>query len=161
MIRAPKIRLVDDEGNQLGVVETKEGLEKAKEQSLDLVEVSPNSDPPVCRIMDYSKYKYEQEKKRKQAKKKQHVTHLKEVRFKPRIDGNDYQVKVKHIKEFLTNKDKVRVTLLFRGREMAHRELGMALLARLATDIAAVGEMESSPRIMGRIISVTIIPKNE
>lgn len=151
---------MDEEGNQLGVVETKAGLEKAKEQGLDLVEVSPNSDPPVCRIMDYSKYKYEQEKKRKQAKKKQHVTHIKEVRFKPRIDGHDYQVKLKHIKEFLVNKDKVRVTLLFRGREMAHKELGMGLLNRLATDIAAIGEMETSPKIMGRIISVTIIPKN-
>lgn len=151
---------MDEEGNQLGVVDTKEGLEKAKEQGFDLVEVSPNSDPPVCRIMDYSKYKYEQEKKKKQAKKKQHVTHMKEVRFKPRIDGHDYQVKLKHIKEFLANKDKVRVTLLFRGREMAHKELGMELLGRLATDIAAVGEMEASPKIMGRIISVTIIPKD-
>jgi translation initiation factor IF-3 len=160
LIRAPKVRLVDDEGNQLGVVDTKTGLEKAKELGLDLVEVSPNSDPPVCRIMDYSKYKYEQEKKRKQAKKKQHVTHIKEVRFKPSISEHDYQVKLKHIKEFLANKDKVRVSLMFKGREMAHKEFGMGLLNRLATDVAAVGEAESSPKMMGRMVSITIIPKN-
>ena len=124
------------------------------------MEVSPNSDPPVCRIMDYSKYKYEQEKRRKDAKKKQHVTHIKEIRLKPRIDEHDYQVKLKHIKEFLAAKDKVRVSLMFKGRENAHKEFGMELLKRLATDVAAVGEAESNPRIMGRMVSVTIIPKS-
>lgn len=151
---------MDDEGSQVGVLDTREAIEKAKESGFDLVEVSPNSDPPVCRIMDYSKYKYEQEKRRKQAKKKQHVTHIKEIRLKPRIDDHDYQVKLKHIKEFLANKDKVRVSLMFKGREMAHKEIGMALIAKMATDIAAIGEMESSPRIMGRLVSVTIVPKN-
>ena len=144
----------------MGVVETKEGIDKAKEAGLDLVEVSPNSDPPVCRIMDYSKYKYEQEKRRKDAKKKQHVTHIKEIRLKPRIDEHDYQVKLKHIKEFLAAKDKVRVSLMFKGREMAHREFGMELLKRLSIDVAAVGEAETSPRVMGRMVSVTIIPKS-
>lgn len=160
LIRAPQVRLVDDEGTQMGVVETTAALAKAKELGLDLVEVSPNSEPPVCRIMDYSKFKYEQEKKRKVAKKKQHVTHIKEIRFKPSIDEHDYQTKVKHIKDFLTAKDKVRVSLMFKGREMAHKELGMAVLNRLGTDVAAVGELESSPKIMGRIISVTILPKS-
>lgn len=141
-------------------MDTKTALDRAKEAGLDLVEVSPNSDPPVCRIMDYSKYKYEQEKRRKEAKKKQHVTHIKEIRLKPSIDEHDYQVKLKHIKEFLAAKDKVRVSLMFKGREMAHKEFGMELLKRLATDVAAVGEAESSPKIMGRLASVTIIPKS-
>jgi len=123
------------------------------------VEVAPNTDPPVCRIMDYSKYKYEQEKKRKLAKKKQHITHIKEVRFKPRIEEHDYQVKLKHIKEFLENKDKVRVSLRFRGREMAHKELGFELINRIANDVSALGEMESRPKAMGRTIMVTIVPK--
>ncbi len=157
----PRVRLVDDEGNQVGVVDTKEAFDKAKEAGLDLVEVSPNSDPPVCRIMDYSKYKYEQEKKKKQAKKKQHVTHIKEIRLKPRIDEHDYQTKLKHVKEFLSARDKVRISLMFKGREMAQKEFGMQLLARLATDVAAVGEAESNPKMMGRLVSVTIIPKAE
>lgn len=156
----PKIRLVDDEGNQLGVVDTRKGLDLAREKELDLVEVAPNMDPPVCRIMDYSKYKYEQEKKKKLAKKKQHVTHLKEVRFKVAIEEHDYQVKLKHIKEFLENKDKVRVSLRFRGREMAHRELGIELFNRVANDVSALGEMESGPKIMGRTVMMTLIPKS-
>ena len=159
-IRALKIRLVDDEGNQLGVVDTRVGIEKATEKGLDLVEVAANVDPPVCRIMDYSKYKYEQEKKQKLAKKKQHVTHMKEIRFKLRIEEHDYQVKLKHIKEFLTQKDKVRVSLRFRGRENAHKELGMELMGRIASDVAAVGEMEAEPKMMGRTIVMTLSPKS-
>ncbi len=124
------------------------------------MEVAPNTDPPVCRIMDYSKYKYEQEKKRKLAKKKQHITHIKEVRFKPRIEEHDYHVKLKRIKEFLENKDKVRVSLRFRGREMAHKELGFELINRIANDVSALGEMESRPKAMGRTIMVTIVPKS-
>lgn len=151
---------MDDEGNQLGVVDVNTGIEKAKEKGLDLVEVAPNSDPPVCRIMDYSKYKYEQEKKRKLAKKKQHVTHIKEVRFKPGIEEHDYQVKLKHIKEFLSDKDKVRISLRFRGREMAHKEMGFDLVNRIAKDVSALGEMESTPKAMGRTIMVTIAPKS-
>ncbi len=159
LIRCPKVRLIDDEGNQLGVVDTREALDKAKEAELDLVEVAPDIDPPVCRIMDYSKYKYEQEKKRKIAKKKQHVVHVKEVRFKARIEEHDYQVKIKHIKEFLEKKDKVRVSLRFRGREMAHKEFGVELLNRVANDVSASGEMEAEPKIMGNTITITIIPK--
>jgi translation initiation factor IF-3 len=156
----PKIRLVDDEGNQLGVVDTRKGLDLAREKGLDLVEVAPNMDPPVCRVMDYSKYKYEQEKKKKLAKKKQHVTHLKEVRFKVGIEAHDYQVKLKHIKEFLEKKDKVRVSLRFRGREMAHKELGIELFNKLANDVSALGEMESAPKIMGRTVTMTLVPKS-
>lgn len=159
-IRASQVRLVDEEGNQVGVVEIGKALFMAAERGLDVVEVSPNSKPPVCRIMDYSKYKYEQEKKRKLAKKKQHVTHIKEVRFKCQIEEHDYQVKLKHIKEFLEKKDKVRVSLRFRGRENAHKELGMELLNRIANDVSALGEMESSPKTMGRSMTMTLSPKS-
>jgi len=155
-----KIRQVDDEGNQLGVVETRIGIEKAVEKGLDLVEVASNVDPPVCRIMDYSKYKYEQKKKQKLAKKKQHTTHMKEVRFKPKIEDHDYHVKLKHIKEFLTEKDKVRIQLRFKGRENAHKELGLELLHKIARDVAALGEMEMAPKAMGRTMVMTLIPKS-
>ncbi|MFC1480020.1 translation initiation factor IF-3 [Candidatus Omnitrophota bacterium] len=158
-IRALKVRLVDDEGTQLGVVGVSEGIEKAREKGLDLVEVASNVDPPVCRIMDYSRFKYEQEKKKKLAKKKQHVTHIKEVRFKLRIEEHDYQVKLKHIKEFLERKDKVRVSLRFRGRENVHREKGMELLHKIASDVAALGEMEARPKAMGRTMTMTLLPK--
>jgi translation initiation factor IF-3 len=153
--------LVDDEGNQLGVVSVSEGIQKAIDKGLDLVEVAPNVDPPVCRIMDYSKYKYEQKKKQKQAKKKQHVTHMKEIRFKPQIEDHDYKVKIKHITEFLEAKDKVRVSLRFRGRENAHKELGRTLLERIAADISAIGEMDGNPQSMGRTMTMTLVPKGE
>ena len=158
-IRVAKVRLVDDEANQLGVVEIREAISIATEKGLDLVEVSPNVSPPVCRIMDYGKYRFEQEKKKKISKKKQHVVQLKEIRFKIRIEEHDYQFKIKHIKEFLEKKDKVRVTLRFRGRENAHKELGEVLMNRVAKDVAAWGEIDSAPRFMGRSIMMTIIPK--
>ncbi|NQT33409.1 MAG: translation initiation factor IF-3 [Candidatus Omnitrophica bacterium] len=158
-IRVSKIRLVDDEANQLGVVDTRAGIEMAAEKGLDLVEVASNVSPPVCRIMDYAKFKYEQKKKQKQAKKKQHITHLKEVRFNPKIEEHDYQVKLKHIKEFLENKDKVKVQLRFRGRENIHKELGIELLNRIAKDVSALGEMESNPKAMGRTMIMVLIPK--
>ena len=158
-IRALKIRLIDSEGNQMGVVDVRVGMEMAGEKGLDLVEVASNSDPPVCRIMDYGKYRYEQKKKKKIAKKKQHVIQLKEMRFKLRIEEHDYQVKLKHIKEFLEKQNKVRITLRFRGREMAHKELGTDLLNRVANDLVAWGEIEASPRLMGRSMNLTIIPK--
>jgi len=158
-IRSPKIRLIDDEGNQMGVVDNRAALEKAREKDLDLVEVAPGSNPPVCRIMDYGKYKFEQEKRKKMARKKQHVVHVKEIRFKIRIEEHDYQFKIKHIKEFLERKDKVRVSLRFRGRELAHKELGMELLNRVANDVAAWGEIDSSPKLLGKTITMTINPK--
>ena len=152
--------MVDDEGNQLGVLEVREAIEIAKEKGLDLVEVAPTASPPTCRIMDYSKFKYEQEKKKKLAKKKQHITHMKEVRFKVRIEEHDYQVKLKHIKEFLEKKDKVRVSLRFRGRELAHVELGMELLNRIANDLSAIGEIDSAPKKMGKTMIMSINPKS-
>lgn len=145
----------------MGIVDTPVALQQAHEKGLDLVEVAPNVRPPVCRIMDYSKYKYEQEKKQKLAKKKQHVTHIKEIRFNPKIDEHDYQVKIKHIKEFLGQKDKVRLVLRFRGREMAHRELGAELLNKVANDVSALGEMESAPKTLGKTMMATLIPKSQ
>ncbi len=141
------------------MVEVRKAIEIAKEKGLDLVEVSPENSPPVCRIMDYGKYKYEQEKKKKTAKKKQHIVQMKEIRFKINIEDHDYQFKIKHIKEFLEKKDKVRVSLRFRGREMAHRELGMELMNRVAGDVAVCGEIDSNPKFMGRTIIMTVNPK--
>jgi translation initiation factor IF-3 len=158
-IRVPQVRLIGPEGEQLGVVSAEEGLKKAREVQLDLVEVAPLANPPVCRVMNFSKYKYEQEKKEKEARKKQHVIHLKEVRFKPKIGENDYQVKLKHIKEFLEKKDKIKVAMIFRGREMAHTEIGKRVLDRLATDIAPTGEIEKSPVFEGRSMTMIILPK--
>ncbi len=155
-----KVRLIDEESNQLGVIEIRAAIDMAVERGLDLVEVAANVNPPVCRIMDFSKYKYEQKKRQKLAKKKQHVTHMKEVRFKPKIEEHDYQVKLKHIKDFLQNKDKVRIMLRFRGRENAHKELGAELLNRIAADSAALGEMESKPKTMGKTMLMTLIPKS-
>jgi len=133
---------------------------KASEAGLDLVEVASDVAPPVCRIMDYSKFKFEQKKKQKLAKKKQHVTHMKEIRFNPKIEEHDYQVKVKHIKEFLEQKDKVKVFLRFRGRENAHKELGRELLHKIANDISALGEMDGEPKMMGKTMTMNLSPKS-
>ena len=135
------------------------GIEKAREKDLDLVEVATNTDPPVCRIMDYGKYKFEQEKKKKIAKKKQHMVQLKEIKFTLRIEDHDYQVKINHIKEFLEKKDKVRVSLKLKGREMAHRELGMELINGIIKDLAAWAEIDTAPKFLGRMISMTVSPK--
>lgn len=143
------------------MVSSDEGQRIARERGLDLVEVAPNAKPPVCRVMDYSRYKYEQEKKKKIAKKKQHVSQLKEIRFNPKIEEHDYQVKLKHIKKFLENKDKVRISLRFRGRENIHKELGEELLDRIAEDISALGQVDSKPKKMGRTMVMTIFPKTE
>lgn len=146
-------------GEQLGTMAPEQGLKLAQEAGLDLVEVAPQAKPPVCRIMDFSKYKYEQEKKAKEAKKKQHAIHIKEIRLKPKIGDHDYQVKLGFIKKFLERGDKVKVTLLFRGREMAHPELGRKVLERLSGDIAQVGEIEKPPLQEGRAIVMVVAPK--
>lgn len=158
-IRVPQVRLIGPEGEQLGVVSAEEGLKRAREAQLDLVEIAPLANPPVCRVMNFSKYKYEQEKREKEARKKQHVIHIKEIRFKPKIEENDYQVKLRHIKEFLEKKDKIKVAMIFRGREMAHTEIGKRILDRLATDIAPTGEIEKSPALEGRSMTMIILPK--
>lgn len=131
----------------------------AKEAGLDLVEVAPFANPPVCRVMDYSKYKYDQEKKEREARKKQHIVHIKEIKFGAKIDENDYQVKLRYIKSFLTKGDKVKATLMFRGREMAHQEFGRRIMDRLISDISDAGEVEKEPLMEGRILTMVLRPK--
>jgi translation initiation factor IF-3 len=141
------------------VITTQEALRRAEEAGLDLVEVAPTATPPVCRIMDYPKYKYEQEKKEKEAHKKQKVVHIKEVRFGPKIGEHDYQFKLKNLEDFLKRGDKVKITMMFRGREMSHVDIGRKVLDRLASDISAVGEIEEAPKMEGRFINMIIRAK--
>ncbi|MEI6862810.1 MAG: translation initiation factor IF-3 [Candidatus Omnitrophota bacterium] len=158
-IRVKEARVVGAEGEQLGILQVQDAQKLAEEVGLDLVEVASTAVPPVCRIMDYSKYKYEQEKSEKEARKKQKVIHLKEVRLSPKIGEHDYQFKLKNLQEFLKRGDKAKVTMMFKGREMAHMDLGRKILDRLAGDISAVGEIEESPRLEGRIIMMIIRAK--
>ncbi|MDD5136774.1 MAG: translation initiation factor IF-3 [Candidatus Omnitrophica bacterium] len=158
-IRVREVRVVGEAGEQLGVLATPEALKRAEEAGLDLVEVAPTAVPPVCRIMDYSKYKYEQEKREKEARKKQKIVHLKEVRLSPKIGEHDYQFKLKNLENFLKRGDKVKVTMMFKGREMAHVDLGRKILDRLSSDISQVGEIEEPPRQEGRFINMVIRAK--
>ncbi|MBI4354818.1 MAG: translation initiation factor IF-3 [Candidatus Omnitrophica bacterium] len=158
-IRVPEVRVIGDDGAQLGVMTSSEGVRLAREQGLDLVEVSPTVSPPVCRIMDYSRYKYEQSKKERLAKKKQHAARLKEIKFRPNIDEHDYRVKLSQIRKFLTKKDKTKITLMFRGREMAHLDLGRKVLDRVAQDTSDVGIVERMPFLEGRFMTMVVMPK--
>lgn len=160
-IRSPEVRVIGPNSEQLGVVLIKRALELAAENELDLVEVAPTGNPPVCRIMDFSKYKYDQEKKERRVKKNQKITHLKQIRVKPRIDDGDYKIKLKQIKTFLEKKDKVKVNLFFRGREMAFRDQGHKLLERFIADTEECGVPEKAPQLEGRIMSVMFSPKAE
>lgn len=136
-----------------------EALKKSEEAGLDLVEVAPTAVPPVCRIIDYSKYKYEQEKREKEARKKQRVIHIKEIRLGPKIGEHDYQFKLRNLEEFLKRGDKVKITMMFKGREMSHMDLGRKILERLSSDISSVGEIEESPRLEGRFLNMVIRAK--
>jgi translation initiation factor IF-3 len=158
-ITAPKVRLIDADGEQLGIVEIKEALEKAGESGLDLVEIAPTAEPPVCRIMDFGKFRYETSKKRHEAKKKQKQTQIKEIKFRPGTDVGDYQVKLRKLVAFLEAGDKTKVTLRFRGREMAHQELGRDLLKRVEEDLKDYGSVEQYPRMEGRVMVMVIAPK--
>ncbi len=153
------MRLIDADGEQVGVVPTAQALETAAEAELDLVEVSPNAEPPVCRIMDYGKYKFEQSKKLQAARKKQKQIQIKEVKFRPGTDEGDYQVKLRNLIRFLSEGDKAKVTLRFRGREMAHQELGLKLLQRVEADLEDLGTVEQRPRLEGRQMVMVISPK--
>lgn len=153
------MRLVGPEGNQLGVVPIQKALELASQNELDLVEVAPQASPPVCRVMDFSKFKYDQEKKEREAKKHQKQSRLKEIRLKPNIDDHDYQTKVKHAISFLKKKDKVKISLFFRGRQMEHMELGRKIVDRFIIDTQNDGQLEKQPLLEGRIISLVIAPK--
>ncbi len=154
----PEIRLIDENGDNVGVVAPERGVEMAEEAGLDLVEISPGAKPPVCKIMDLGKFKYEQQKKAAEAKKKQKTIEIKEVKFRPNIDTHDYDVKMRSVTKFLGEGDKVKVTLRFRGREMAHQELGRELLERIADDIEELGKVESMPKMEGRQMTMVVAP---
>jgi translation initiation factor IF-3 len=157
-IRAPEIRLIGAEGENVGVVTPQRAMQMAEEAGLDLVEISPNADPPVCKIMDFGKYKYEQQKKESEARKKQKTIDVKEIKFRPNTDTHDYDVKMRSVLKFLQEGDKVKVTLRFRGREMAHADLGRQLLERVATDVEDHGKVEAIPRLEGRQMVMMINP---
>ncbi|UCD15372.1 MAG: translation initiation factor IF-3 [Candidatus Omnitrophota bacterium] len=158
-IFAAKVRLIGTEGEQLGIFPRELALRKADEAGLDLVEIAPQAKPCVCRIMDFSKYKYEQIKREKEAKKHQKQAQLKEIRLRPRIDNHDYEVKLKHIKEFLAKRHKVRIRMMFRGREMAHKELGKRLIDKLTKDIEKDGKIDKEPQMLGRTLVMILGPK--
>ena len=158
-IRVKEVRLIGPEGEQMGVVNTQDALQKAEEAGLDLVEVAGQTSPPVCRIMGYSKYKYEQEKKEKEARKHQKVVHLKEIKMKPNIEEHDYQVKLYHLKRFLGRGDKAKLTMTFRGREMSHVEIGKKIVNRVISDLSETGEVEKGPMMDGRNIMVYFMPR--
>jgi translation initiation factor IF-3 len=158
MIRVPEIRLIDQDGENAGVVTPAAAIEMAEEVGLDLVEISPGANPPVCKIMDFGKFKYEQQKKAVEAKKKQKIIEIKEVKFRPNIDTHDYDVKMRSVTKFLGEGDKVKVTLRFRGREMAHQELGRELLQRIAGDIEDIAKIESMPKMEGRQMIMVVSP---
>ena len=158
-IRTPQVRLIDQDGNQVGVVQIDQALKMAREAELDLVEVANQASPPVCRIIDFSKFKYDQAKKEKEARKKQKVTHLKEIKFHPFIEENDYRVKLHNLERFLKAGDKAKVTMVFRGREMNYVAAGKKVLERLAQDAAAIGEVEKAPYMEGRMVTMIIMPK--
>ncbi|MDR3428073.1 MULTISPECIES: translation initiation factor IF-3 [Silvimonas] len=160
-ITAREVRLQDAQGEQLGVISLQEALSKAEEAELDLVEIAPNATPPVCRIMDYGKYKYEKSKKDHAAKLKQKQIQVKEVKFRPGTDENDYQVKLKNLIRFLTEGDKAKITLRFRGREMAHQEIGMAQLKRVEADLVDLAVVEQFPRLEGRQMVMMLAPKKK
>lgn len=159
-IRTPTIRLIDPEGNMVGVVPVKQGLAMAEQYGLDLVEISPTAEPPVCKVLDYGKYKYETQKKASEARKKQKVVALKEIKMRPNIDPHDYGIKMKNVRKFIADGDKVKFTLRFRGREMSHQELGMKLLQQVKADMEGEIRVESEPRLEGRQMVMVIAPVN-
>ncbi len=159
MIQVPKVRVIDDEGENLGVMYTREAIEQANEKGLNLVEVSPNADPPVCKFLDVGKYRYEAQKKANLARKTQKTQDIKEVKMRPNIDTHDYDVKMRNVHKFIENGDKVKITLRFRGREMAHQHLGMDLLKKVQDDVAEYAKVEAFPRLEGRQMLMVLAPK--
>nr|WP_311201536.1 translation initiation factor IF-3 [Sulfitobacter sp. W002] len=157
-IRSTEIRLIGADGENVGVVTPQRAMEMADEAGLDLVEISPNAKPPVCKIMDFGKFKYEQQKRESEARKKQKIIEIKEVKFRPNTDTNDYDVKMRNVFKFLEGGDKVKVTLRFRGREMAHQNLGRELLERVAADTKDIGRVENFPKMEGRQMVMVIGP---
>jgi len=158
-INVPKVRVIDENGENLGVMFTREAIEQAADVGLDLVEVSPNADPPVCKFLDIGKFKYEAQKKANIARKTQKTQEIKEIKMRPNIDDHDYDTKMKKVFDFIEEGDKVKVTLRFRGREMAHQQLGMQLLQRVAEQTTEVAKVESYPRLEGRQMLMVLAPK--
>ena len=158
-ITVPKVRVIDDEGENLGVMFTQEAIEQAADVGLDLVEVSPNADPPVCKFLDIGKFKYEAQKKANIARKTQKTQELKEIKMRPNIDDHDYDTKMKKVNDFIGDGDKVKITLRFRGRELSHQQLGIALLQRVAENVAEVAKVEAYPRMEGRQMLMVLAPK--
>jgi translation initiation factor IF-3 len=159
MIQSDKVRVIDENGENLGVMFTNEAIEQANEIGLNLVEVSPNADPPVCKFLDVGKYRYEAQKKANAARKTQKTQQIKEIKMRPNIDDHDYDVKMRSVTKFLEEGDKVKMTLRFRGREMAHQELGMDLLKRVQDDTAEIAKIEAYPRLEGRQMLMVLSPK--
>ena len=158
-IRVPEIRCIGPDGEQIGVIPTREALDRASREGMDLVEIAPNAQPPVCRIMDYGKYKYEQERKDRQMRRNQTATRVKEIQFHPNVGEHDYQTKVRHVREFLAEGCRVKIGLFFRGRERAHQELGFEVMNRVLKDTLDVGHAEQTPRFIGRAIFMLLTPK--
>jgi len=158
-IRSPQVRLIDQDGEMQGVLSAREAQNRAFQVGLDLVEISPNADPPVVKILDYGKFKYEQQKKKNEAKKKQKVIEIKEIKVRPNIDENDYQVKLRAMKMFIDEGDKVKVTLRFRGREMAHQDLGVKVLERIRTEMEDSSKVEQMPRLENRQMVMVLSPR--
>ncbi|TQF81136.1 MULTISPECIES: translation initiation factor IF-3 [unclassified Elioraea] len=158
-IRIPQVRLIGAEGEMIGVLPTREALWRAREAGLDLVEISPNADPPVCKILDFGKYKYEQQKKKNEARKKQKVVEIKEIKIRPNIDDHDYDVKMRQARNFIGEGDKVKVTLRFRGRELAHVDLGMKVLERVKGELDGIAKVEQMPRMENRQMIMVLAPR--
>lgn len=160
-INVPQVRLIGDDGSQLGIMSTREALAKAEELQLDLVEISPDAQPPVCRLMDFGKFLFDKKRNEKEAKKKQRQMQIKEMKIRPGTDEGDYQVKLRNLMRFLTEGDKAKVTLRFRGREMAHQELGRGMLSRIANDLVEVAQVEQEPNLEGRVMVMVLAPKKK
>ncbi len=158
-IRAREVRLIDENGQNVGVVPRSDAMERATTAGLDLVEISPDAEPPVCKILDFGKYKYQEQKKAAEARKNQKIVEIKEIKMRPGIDDHDYDVKMRAIRRFFEEGDKVKVTLRFRGREMAHQELGMNVLKRVKADVESISKVESEPRFEGRQMIMVLAPK--
>lgn len=152
------MRVIADDGSQLGIIPTSEALRLAQEKGLDLVEVAAAADPPVCRIMDFGKYKYQQQKKTQEARKKQTVIQVKEIKVRPKTDEHDYQTKVKHIRRFLEEGDRCKVSVFFRGREVVHKDRGASILERVVKDLAELAKVEQEPRFEGRVMHLMLAP---
>jgi translation initiation factor IF-3 len=159
MINVPKVRVIDGDGENLGVMYTREAIEQAAEVGLDLVEVSPNADPPVCKFLDVGKYRYEAQKKANLARKSQKTQEIKEIKMRPNIDDHDYDTKMRNVSRFIEDGDKVKITLRFRGRELSHQQLGMNLLRKVQDDVAEIAKVEAFPRMEGRQMLMVLAPK--